>query len=202
MLSPSPLCFIKMEAITIGRDLPSCCTIANLFLCMLHNFLDLEECHLSSLSCLLAMCAGSHSAWWLDITHAASQGEHFHTGQTPAPLPSGAPLSEGTVCLLFTMCVRGWWGMRDSWRVTGRQPAHPLVSVTWSPMPDWPWGERTPPPGSQEKCSYKLKKHEEAYDGLRTLLWLKKKKKKKEVRFYLDCEILYGATEACILSTY
>lgn len=101
------------------------------------------------------------------------------TQDRSAPLPSGAPLSEGTVCLLFTMCVRGWWGMRDSWRVTGRQPAHPLVSVTWSPMPDWPWGERTPPPGSQEKCSYKLKKHEEAYDGLRTLLWLKKKKKKK-----------------------
>ena len=164
MLSPSRLCFIKMKAITMGRDLPPCCTIANLFLRMLRNFLDLEECHLSSLSlsCWLAACAGSHSTRWLDITHAASQGEHFHAGQTSAPSPSGEPLSEGTVCLLFTMCVRGWWGMTDSWRTTGRQPAHPLVSVTRSPVPVWPWGERTPPPGSQEKCSYKLQKREEA----------------------------------------
>lgn len=61
-----------------GRDLSWCCTIGNLFLCTLHNFLDLEECHLSSLSCLLTVCVCDHLIWCLDFAHTPSQV--FHIG--------------------------------------------------------------------------------------------------------------------------
>lgn len=68
------------------------CTIANLFFCMLCNLLDLEECHLSGLFCLLTMCGYSHSTWRLDFTLALSQGEESHKGQSSDPLSSREPV--------------------------------------------------------------------------------------------------------------
>lgn len=76
---------------------------------MLCNFL--EECHLSSLLCLLIMCGYSCSTWWLDFTHAPSQGKDSDKRQSCVH-PSSESQRVREQCVFLWPCAladdRGW----------------------------------------------------------------------------------------------
>lgn len=142
-INPETFSF-QWKVITVGRDLPWCCTIANLFLCLLCNFLDLEERHfsLSPLAYSQHVFATIQSADWI-LPALHHKVRIFHIGQESSVALRSAPMWGNSVSSLGRVCVSKWWAMRGSWRVTGRQPAHPSVSVIWSPAGPEETGQRS-----------------------------------------------------------
>lgn len=117
-INPESFSF-QWKVITVGRDLPWCCTIANLFLCLLCNFLDLEEHHfsLSPLAYSQHAFATIQSADWI-LPALHRKVRIFHIGQESAVALRSAPMWGNSVCLPLAVCVLvndGWCEAAGEW---------------------------------------------------------------------------------------